>query len=105
MISSFRWANQLSCRVWISSLRRSFCSAVRPATQAALSNLVAGASGLPLMLPLPVASTQSTPCLAAAFGAAKKDMMLAFCLGFLASDPACESALRLRVDMLGGLRA
>jgi hypothetical protein len=36
------------------------------------------------------------------FGAPKKDVMEAFCLGFLATSAAMSPALRLS-DMLGGL--
>jgi hypothetical protein len=67
-ISSLSCASQLSCRVLISSASSCFCSAVRPATHASLSNLDAD---------WPLADlADAEPLAAADFGGPKKDVML-----------------------------
>jgi len=98
VISSLRWASQLSCSVSISSWSSSRCSSVNDLTHFALSNL-GPAGSEPVDAPPVVVVLLLLP--AAGLGAPKKDMMLAFCFGFLASDPAaCDAALRLRVDIM-----
>lgn len=103
-ISLFKWANQLGCRVSISSCRSCFCSSVRVATHFALSNLATGSGA--------AAADETEPPLSdglagedTAFGAPKKEVMLAFCLGFFGSDPAAwPVAFRLTDDMVGRLK-
>lgn len=100
-ISPFKWANQLGCRVSISSCSSCFCSSVRVATHLALSNLATGSAAdeaePPLSDGLAPAPEEGT-----ALGAPKKEVMLAFCLGFFGSDPtAWPAAFRLTDDMAG----
>ncbi len=69
------------------------------ATHLALSNLGPAGSGAEALRPPPLpAAAFVFP--AAGLGAEKKDVILAFCLGFLASAPAWEAAFRLRVDIM-----
>lgn len=97
-ISSLRRASQLTSSVSISSWRSSRCSGVRPSTHFCLSNLEVTGSEVEVEVEEPAAALVEAP----GFGAAKKDMMLPFCLAFLASFPAAWfAAFRLRVDITG----
>lgn len=103
-ISPFKWANQLGCRVSISSCSSCFCSSVRVATHFALSNLAIGSNAAAADEAEPPLSDGLAPAPAegTALGAPKKDVMLAFCLGFFGSDPAAwPVAFRLTDDMAG----
>ena len=93
--SSLRAPSQLSCKVSISSLSSSLCSSESFATHASLSNLMGCVAGA-------VGSDAGFETLGLGFGAPKKDVMAAFCLGFLAASAAISPALRLS-DMLGGV--
>lgn len=99
-ISSLRRASQLTSSVSISSWRSSRCSGVRPSTHFCLSNLEATRSAAEVEELAP--ALLAAPAPAAGFGAAKKDMMLPFCLAFLASFTAAWfAAFLLRVDIMG----
>ena len=87
--SSLRAPSQLSCSVSISSLSSSLCSSESFATQASLSNLIGSVAGA-------VRSDAGFEALGLGFGAPKKDVMEAFCLGFLTASAAMSPALRLR---------
>lgn len=103
-ISPFKWANQLGCRVSISSCSSCFCSSVRVATHLALSNLATGSGATEADEAEPPLSDGLAPAPAegTALGAPKKEVMLAFCLGFFGSDPAAwPAAFRLTDDMAG----
>ena len=80
-MSSLRWASQLSCRVSISSFRRSFCSVVSDSVHLALSKGVSFAAAVGL-------------------GAPKKDVMLLLALGFLASRAADVASVALRFRLI-----
>lgn len=72
--SSFRRANQLSCKVFISSSNKAFCSAVKPAIHFCLSNVTGAETAADVEPEL------------ADFGAApKKEDMLPLTLVFLVS--------------------
>jgi len=103
--SCLRWANQLSSRVSISSLSRVRCSGVSEATHSALLNLDRAGAEAEVEAKAEEAWTpdfaepEPEPEPAAGFGAPKKDVMVPFCLGFLASPPApCEPAFRLLLE-------
>ena len=91
--SSLRAPSQLSCKVSISSLSSSLCSSESFATQTSLSNLTGCVAGA-------VGSDAGFETFGLGFGAPKKDVIEAFCLGFLATSAAMSPALRLS-DMLG----
>lgn len=93
--SSLRAPSQLSCKVSISSLSSSLCSSESFATQASLSNLMGCVAGA-------VGSDAGFETFGLGFGAPKKDVIEAFCFGFLAASAAMSPALRLS-DMLGGV--
>lgn len=104
VISSLSNASQLSSKVSISSFSSSLCSLVSFSTHFCLLKLTAGgwagaeAAGAAVELGL---LDVVAPLAGVVLGAAKNDVMLAFCLGFLASEAdSGPLALRLRVDMV-----
>lgn len=129
-ISSFNTANHVSCKECISKASKSFCSCGSLSTHAFLSNFCVGAGaprvekaetveiedggcggtelgvGEDLGCELKSASSFTTSCLeigdeAGCFGAAKKEVMVAFAFGFFESEPATSAAFRFKdVDIL-----
>ncbi|KAG9938629.1 uracil-DNA glycosylase, partial [Aureobasidium melanogenum] len=93
VISSLSTASQLSCNVSISSLRRVFCSSVRPAIHFSLSKLTAGAGSVGPLDGL-VDDVDGL-----GLGGPKKLVMELLAFGFFASAAAMSAALRLR-DMV-----
>lgn len=91
-ISSFNCASQLAWRYLISISSSSLCSALSLATHFSLSNF--GAAEEVSELAVAVADAEAEVVVEEA-GAAKKDVMLAFALGFLMLEAARSAALRL----------
>lgn len=102
--SSFKTPSQLSCRVSISSLRRSFCSSESLATHTSLSNTTDGTAveeagwRTSADTVSPVADTVGF-----GLGGAKKEVIDALALGFFAASAARSTALRFRDMVLGVL--
>lgn len=91
-ISSFNCASQLAWRYLISISNNSLCSALSLATHFSLSNFGAAEEVSELAVAVAEAEAEAE---VEEEGAAKKDVMLAFALGFLMLEAARSAALRL----------